>query len=157
MGPGGLNAFLSSVGASADAWGNTAHAPTPEGVEALSKFGVTAANPLSGVRTVDWQGIEPSFRFYAESGGRDLASAVKMGGGFYLNVETSELSDEDGGKYAAAFAYWLSSVAQLQPGRAASLTIMGLQVTSGQKYPVTVTVKWLDGSEASRSIVVACF
>ena len=156
IGSAGLNTFLSSVGASADAWGNTAHAPTTEGTEALSKFGVTAANPLSGVRTVAWYGIAPSYRFYAESGGRDLAAAVKMGGGFYLNAETSQLSNRDGGKYAAAFAYWLSTAAQLQPGRTASLTITGLQVTVGQKYVVTVTVKWLDGSTSSKGLAVTC-
>jgi len=156
VGTAGLNAFLSSVGASADAQGRTAHTPTPEGAEALSKFGITAANPLSGVRTVAWYGIAPSYRFYAESGGRDLAAAVKMGGGFYLNAETSQLSDRDGGRYAAAFAYWLSSTAQLQPGRTASLTVAGLQVTAGEKYALTVTVKWADGSTASKSLTVQC-
>jgi len=156
IGPAGLNTFLSSVGASADASGSTAHAPTPEGIEALSKFGIAAANPLSGVRTVAWYGIAPSHRFYAESGGRDLAAAVRMGGGLYLNAETSQLPDRDGGRYTAAFAYWLSSAAQLQPGETASLTITGLQVTAGEKYALTVTVHWADGGTASKSLTVQC-
>lgn len=156
IGPAGLNKFLSRIGASADARGSTSHIPTTEGVEALSKFGITPADPLSGVRTVSWSGVEPSFRFYSQSGGRDLAAAVPMGGGYYLNVETSQLSDYDGGRYAAAFSYWLADKAQFKPGQVKGFTLTGLQVAVGQRYALTVTVDWLDGSSASKTLTVEC-
>ena len=154
IGSAGLNRFLSRIGASADAWGRTSHSPTAEGAEALSKFRITPADPLSGVRTVAWSGVTPSFRFYSQSGGRDLAAAVPMGGGYYLNVETSQLSDYDGGRYAAAFSYWLADKAQLKPGQARGFTLTGLQVTVGQRYALTVTVNWLDGSSASKILTL---
>jgi len=91
---------------------------------------------------------------HSPSGGRDLAAAVPMGGGYYLNVETSQLSDYDGGRYAAAFSYWLADKAQLKPGQARGFTLTGLQVTVGQRYALTVTVNWLDGSSASKILTI---
>lgn len=157
IGPAGLNRFLSNVGASADAGGSTSHSPTTEGTEALSMFGMTPADPLSGIRTVSWSGITPSFRFYQQSGGRDLAAAVPMGTGYYLNVEVSQLSSNvDRGKYTAAFACWLADKLQLQPGETCSITIMGLPVEPGKKYPVMITVQWVDGSSSSQSFAIYC-
>lgn len=156
VGASGLDRFLSRIGASADAWGSTSHSPTAEGAEALSWFGITPADPLSGARTVAWSGVTPSFTFYSQNGGRHLAAAVPMGGGYYLNIEASRLSAYDGGRYAAAFAYWLADRAQLKPGQVRGFTLTGLQVTPGQKYALTVTVYWQDGGSASKTLTVAC-
>jgi flagellin-like protein len=155
-GPSGLQTFMSSIGASADSGYDLQFSPTADGNDALSKFRLTPQNPLRCVRAVRFYGVAPAYVFYGPASDRYLASAVRMGGGFFLSYGETDLDDRTSGRYASAFAYWLSTAAQLQPGRTTSLTITGLQVTVGQKYAVTVTVKWLDGSVSSKSLAVAC-
>jgi hypothetical protein len=52
--------------------------------------------------------------------------------------------------------YW-AGTKKAEPGQTVSMTLTGLSVTNGVKYPVTLTVYWTDGSTTTKTITATCW